>query len=250
MRRICHLILAFTLFSCLLVPLPASANSAEPPCLTVYVTGSPSDLELSLQFPDGSIETGIPLEKERRGWESTYRFFYHSSPGSWDKSPSEWSGTVLAAEWGGGSFQCELPWAVFETYNNVITLDMESQSVALGQPPWRTPLLVALRVGLTLLIEGLLFFLAGYRKRNSWGLFLVTNLVTQTLLNLLLTGPMMYSYWFLPFALGEVLVLAAELLVFLPRLTEKGKVRAALFTLIANGASLLLGGLLLSYLPL
>ena len=43
------------------LPVPASANAAEPPGLTVLVTNSPQYLELSLRFPDGTQATEVQL---------------------------------------------------------------------------------------------------------------------------------------------------------------------------------------------
>ena len=66
-------------------------------------------------------------------------------------------------------------------YNNLCVLDLQSRTLTAGQPWWRQPLLVFLRVALTLLLEGIVFFLFGYRQKRSWILFFLANGLTQLL---------------------------------------------------------------------
>ncbi len=223
----------------------AYANSAEPPSFTVIVSNPPEDLSVSLQYADERTTEAIVLKKEQKAWETYYRFFYHMSPVENDSL----DGAVLTIQSSEKSFQCLVPAATFSTYNNLLTLNLETESLTVGQPSLRVPLLVAMRIILTLVIEGAIFFLFGYRKKASWLTFLAVNIVTQGALNAMLTGPSMGSYWGLGFILGEVMVLAVELITFIYFLKEFGKRRAALYTVAANAASLVLGGLLITYLP-
>ena len=239
-------ILTVVLALCMLLSITASANSAEPPGLTVIVSNPPPGLTLSLRFPDGTDTAPVPLKAEKKAWETYYRFFYHSYPGN----RSSLKGAVIIASYENESFQCGLPEGTLGTYNNLLTLDIGTQSIVSGQPAWRTPALVALRVLLTLLIEGFIFFLFGYKKRESWIIFLVINLITQGALNAFLTGPQIGTYWHFGYILGEVIVFVVETVAFARLLHELSRKRAALFALTANAASLILGGLLISYLPI
>ena len=67
----------------------------------------------------------------------------------------------------------------FSRYNNLVTLDVAGKRLLYGQPWWRQPLLIFLRVSLTLVLEGLVFLIFGYRQKRSWLVFLLVNLVTQ-----------------------------------------------------------------------
>jgi hypothetical protein len=223
----------------------AYANSAEPPSFTVIVSNPPEDLSLSLRLADKGKTEAIVLNKEQKAWETYYRFFYHMSPIGNDNL----DGAVLIVQSNGKNFQCSLPAATFNTYNNLLTLDMETENLTIGQPPLRVPLLVGMRIILTLVIEGVVFFLFGYRKKASWLAFFAINIVTQGALNAMLTGPSLGSYWGLGFIFGEILVLAVELIAFICFVKEFGKGRAAVYTVAANAASLILGGLLITYLP-
>ena len=115
-----------------------------------------------------------------------------------------------------------------------------------------------LRVALTLLLEGIVFFLFGYRQKRSWILFFLANGLTQLFVNLLLlnfVGALgnIYSaklaFWFLYLPM-EILVILLELFLFCPMLKEKKRWNAVLYTIAANLCSWLLGGALLAYLPI
>jgi hypothetical protein len=241
-----HLVLIFSFMMCLMLPIYALANSAEPPSFTVIVIKPPTDLSLTLQFPDGMQTEPLVLSKEEKAWEAYYRFFYHSYPGG-EKSLE---GSVLIVKYDGDRFQCDLPSESFNTYNNLLTLDISTQTIAMGQPAWRIPTLIALRIFLTLLIEGFVFFLFGYRKKESWLAFAAINLVTQGTLNGLLTGPQIGGYWLLGFLFGEVIVFAVEIIAFAFIMREFGKRRAISYAVVANTISLIVGGVLISYLPI
>ena len=236
-------LLLITLLALPLTAPPASANSAEPPGFTIIAAAPPEGMTVSLLFEG---EEPIALDRQQKGWETYYRYYYIEGPrGEYDLADGQ-----LLVTWDGGAFTCALPLEGAVRYNSLLTMNMEEQCVDLGQRPWRTPLLVALRVVLTLLVEGAVFWLFGYRQKNSWAIFLITNLITQGALNLLFTGPQYTSYWILGYVLVEIVVFLVEMAVFARTLREHGKRRAALCALGANGASLVLGGLILTYLPI
>jgi len=238
-RYIALLLAAICLLACAATAL---ANSAEPPGITVIVTNPPDDLTLTLRLRNGDT---APLEREDRAWESWFRFFYHSIPQSHDQLGK----STLLAETGGVMTEYALPTDTFGRYNNLLTLDIDEGTVMVGARPMRTPFLITLRVILTLLIEGAVFWLFGYRQRRSWLLFLIANLITQGLLNMAFTGPHIGGYWLFGFILGEILVFAAEMTAFPLLLREHKKSRAILYAAAANLLSLALGGWLIASLP-
>jgi len=238
-----YLPLLLTVFlTVMLCALPVSANSAEPPGLTVLVVSPPDELRVSLAFEGGER---AQLPEQKKVWESYYTFYYHNE----ELFGADLSEAELVFSDGGEERICPLPVASFSHYNNLVTLDWASGTVTLGQPAWRTPVLVALRVMLTLLIEGCVFWLMGYRKKSSWLVFLGVNLATQTALNLFITGPNLAGYWFIGFVLGEILIFAAETAVYLVCLKEREKARAAICALLGNALSLWIGGCLIQFLP-
>jgi len=244
MKKKKTLALALLVLLFCLLPCPALANSGEPPSLTILVTNPPDDLSVTLQLADGSNQDALKLKKDAKGWEAYYRFFNSHLPGT-----SVEQDAVLTVSYGGNTFQFPLTEDNF-SYSTLMTLDLDAGTLTQGQPAWRTPLLVAMRVVSTLLIEGLVFFLFQYRERRSWLVFLVVNLVTQTALNMSFNGPQYTGYWMIGYVLGEILVFAAEIIAFTLLLREFKKGRAALCAIAANAASLLIGGAMLTYLPM
>jgi len=249
MKRYSRILMGFAMVLLLSISFStvAYANSAEPPGFTVIVSNPPEGLSLSLRFADGEQTEAIVLNKEQKAWETYYRFFYHMSPT--ENHDLDLDGAVLIVQGNEKNFQCSLPAATFKTYNNLLTLNMETESLSIGQAPLRIPVLVAMRVALTLLIEGIVFLLFGYRQKRSWLVFFMINMITQIGLNVMLTGPSLGSYWGFGFILGEIVVFIVELIAFSFLVKEFRKRRTVLYAITANAASLILGGLLITYLP-
>lgn len=225
----------------LLFPFLLWGNAAEPPYFTVLILNPPEDLILALRDEEGK---DLPLEPrwEKRAWEGYCRFFRKGG-----KSPK---GATLHVEEGKESWKVTVPVETFDHYNNLVTLDVKTRSLTLGQPSWRLPFLVSMRVILTLLIEGLVFYLFGYREKRSWLLFLAVNLLTQTGINASITGPLpFYQYSVFGLYIMEGMVLLVEVPAFILLLKEHKKTRAALMAVLANGASMVVGGWILTYLP-
>lgn len=247
---------SFSFLLCLVLIVAAAtsavyANSAEPPAMTVIVEFPPDDLSLYMQLPDGSTKEAVALQKEKKAWEGYYRFFYGMAP--LDKHDINWSqldNITLVAESREKSFECLVATDAFSSYNNLITLNFKNESIVMGTKPMRQAILVSMRVILTLLIEGLIFLALGYRKKSSWIIFIIVNLITQLCLNLTINGPMIGSYWIYTFIFGELVIFTIETIVFAFTLREHKWYRAIICALTANTASLVLGGIILSYLPI
>jgi hypothetical protein len=218
--------------------LSAQANSAEPPSVAVIVNNPPSDFSCKLLLDDSSV----PAYTTRSAWEGHYVFY----SGSLD-SDGDYLLDVIAD---GESFTVKFP-DTPSGYSNIYTLDLGSRTLTGGYYPLRGVMLVSLRVVITLLIEGAVFWLFGYRQKRSWTAFLVVNLITQGLLNIWLNsqGLMLSGYVMLALIIGEMFVFAAELIALPLAVTEHKKLRTALYALAANAVSLAAGGLIIMYLP-
>lgn len=224
----------------------AFANSAEPPGFLIMVSNPPEDLQLFVSFPNGEEAHSVKLEKESKGWEAYFRFFYHNYDIMLSK---EIDGAVITISSGGETCDIPLPEQAYNTYNNLFMLELDSKALSVGQSPFRVPLLVALRVLLTLIIEGAVFYLFGYRQKKSWLIFFITNLITQGFLNALITGPEVGGYWMIALLFIEFVILIVEMIVFARLATEKKKRRGVLYAITANLLSLLLGGWFIATLP-
>jgi hypothetical protein len=229
--------LGMILFTLILSMLPttARANSAEPPSLIILVNNPPKDLTIECISNDDKKRSS----SARVAWEGQYKFYFK-------KSYYKFKVTT-----GGESFECNLDVPLKE-YNNVVTLDLKSQKFTLGKYPFRLVILVSLRVLLTLLIEGIIFWLFKYRQKRSWLVFFAMNLVTQGLLNIALNNAnaltARYSFIF-TLIIGEIFVFSAEFIGFSIFIKEHKKSYTLNYVSTANFISLFLGGYIISVLP-
>lgn len=98
----------------------------------------------------------------------------------------------------------------------------------------------------TLLIEGVLLFLFGYRSKKSWYSFLLVNLITQGGFSVYLAVSVLQNganawmtiFFYLPI---EIVITLVELLLYRRLLTEKSKARAAVYAITANVCSAAFG---------
>ncbi|MBE6959925.1 MAG: hypothetical protein E7448_04295 [Ruminococcaceae bacterium] len=231
------LLLIFTL------PISASANSAEPPGMTIIVENAPDDISLTLELVE-EPEYAVRIQQAQKSWEVYFRLYYYFAPGTLD-------GAVIRVESSEKSFTCPLPDGVHSGYNNLLTLDFETQTLTVGQRWWRQPLLTAVRVTLTLLTEGLIFFAFGFRSKRSWIVFFAVNLVTQGWLNgIINSSAFSTGYWLIGLYLAEFVIFIAEAITFPLATKEKMKWQCLLYAFVANAASLIAGLLLIRYLPI
>ena len=260
-----RLLWKFVLVCCLtvLLALPVFANSAEPPCLTIVVVSAPDDLELSLVDEGGAEAYQLRKRQFVRGWETYFRFTYShvTIPGKESEADDvDLSKLRLAVTTGGNTTLLDLPDQTFAHYNNVLLLDLSELKQFPDAFPaqymlrselyaGRMVLIIGMRVILTLLIEGILFWAFGYREKHSWGVFLCFNAMTQLALNLILGGATMDSYILFGYYLLEAAIVVFEALAYWNTLKEK-RGRSIPYALCANAASLVIGALMIENLPL
>lgn len=228
---ICTLILS-------MLPIIVTANSAEPPSLVILINNPPDDLSIVLVSSENQPEAAV----RRVAWEGYYVFYSRDM-----RDSSEYTFKVTTNV---DSFECKLD-APLQRYNNVITLDLSNRELTPGKYPFRSVLLVSIRVLLTLLLEGIIFWLFRFKQKRSWLIFLAINLVTQGVLNIWLNsgGSVMPSYLIFALIFGEFFVFTAEMIVFPLLIKEHKKSRILIYTFIANLISLIAGGYIISVLP-
>ncbi|MBE6598022.1 MAG: hypothetical protein E7638_01120 [Ruminococcaceae bacterium] len=247
--------LALTLMLIFACTIPAIANAAEPPCFTVLVNNAPDDLQISLipsyELCTSFVGDGIPLLKSERGWESYFRCTYNDNGHPLDKEDIANALLIAKSDSEDISLTLSLPSDLPQRYNNIFTLNLDNGTLTDSYSPRRDILLIGMRVGITLVVEtAILFFAFGYREKRTWLVFLIANLATQTLLNLVLTGDIPpLGYWQFAYYGGELLIFITEAFVFARYFREHTKKRAVLGAVVANTVSLITGALLLTNLP-
>ena len=214
------------------------ANAAEPPSILIIVPNAPKDMEITLEPGD------IQAYRTDKLIESYFTFRRTEL-----KTGINYTLRIAAQA---KSFEIALN-APLQAYNNVFTLDLEHERLTPGKSLSRSLALPALRVSLTLFIEGLVFWLFGYRSRRSWLVFILANLATQVFLNLTLFAnvqlPPYTGYLILELFFLEILITIVELALFLIFISEKPRWVTLLYVLAANFLSLFLGGFLITQLP-
>lgn len=238
-RKIVVFILSITLIA-LSLSSTALANSAARPNLTVVVSFPPDDLTLSIRCVNGDTYFLNLLSARKKAWEAYYRFFVQSSL----------DGATLVVQSSSKSFECPLSESAFR-YSGLLTLNLADESISEGHTLARSILLVFMRLFLTVIIEGFVFFGFGYRKKASWIAFFVINIITQGILNIALSGTDTdYEYfWIFIFVFYEILITITETIAFALILKEHERGRAVSYAVFANVLSLVLGGFLIASLP-
>lgn len=215
-----------------------SGNSAEPPSILIIVPNAPSDLEIKIQSGD----TYLSARRTDKAMESYYTFYSNELESTKDY--------VLLVSTHDSSFEIVLERPV-TMYNNIYTLNFRRQTLTPGKSLSRSILLVSLRVALTLITEAIVFWLFGYRTKRSWLAFLNINLLSQGTLNIILNGTSpLASYVIFGLIFGEIFVFIFESIAFLAFVKEHKAWRTFLYVLIANILSLLVGGYIITVLPI
>lgn len=128
-----------------------------------------------------------------------------------------------------------------------IVYDWQANTVREATPaPLRFLARLAATLIPTLIIEGLIFWLFGFREGRSWLVFLLVNTVTQTGLHLVVGSTLAEAGWhFLNYSLTilipELVIWAAEAAAYALLLKEHDRSRRIGYALAANIASFVLG---------
>jgi len=222
----------------IILPLIAFANSAEPPSILIIAPNTPEDLEISIRVGEEDRRANV----REKLFERYFVFYSHDL----EKAQSYELKIVQGEE----IFLITLE-APLKQYNNIFTLDLMNKTLLPGKALGRTVQLVSLRIILTLMLEALVFFFFGFRRKRSWLVFLIVNLLTQGALNIWLNelspiaGYLIFSLIF-----AELLIFSFEIIVFLLLVKEHKALRRILYVLGANLLSLIVGGYIITTLPL
>lgn len=239
------------------LPAEASAIGNAPPAVTVVVYGAPKDLRMHVVLQYEGNPLSSPLEYERRGWESLYRFYrlgvsMHGN--AWSGNARDFRGAVLLLESSDGTREIPIAEGLLTPGGNsdVLTLYYRSGELSAGFAPWRAPVLIAMRVAAALLIEGVFFYFSGFSTRKSWVLFVVINVVIHGFLNWLCCGKINYtgSRYAVGFFTAVLVAFITELVAFVLTVEEYNTDKLARCLIRANLVSHAVNYVLMAVLPL
>lgn len=213
------------------------ANAAEPPSILIIVSNPPPDLEISIRTGD----TYVKANKVDKAMERYYTFY--------SRHLRNVSDYVFKITTGDDSYQITLEKPI-KSYNNIYTLNLKNGTLTPGKLLSRSILLISIRLILTLLIEGIIFWLFGFRNKSHWIAFLIINVITQGILNIWINGFVpIQSYLIFSLVFGEILVFIAEIYAFLFVIKTR-RLRTVLYVVTANLMSLIAGGYMITVLPI
>ncbi len=220
------------------IPIINYANSAEPPSILIIVPNAPDDLEISIGFE----ETFTKARKIDKVIEKYYTFYSREI-----QRVPEYTFNISTENI---NYEITLDKPP-QSYNNIYTLDFHAQTLTLGKSLSRSILLVSLRIILTLIIEGVVLWKFSFREKRTWIAFFVINLITQGSLNLWINGfsPIM-SYLIIALIFAEIIIIVVEVFLFLTFLKEHSKFITISYVFVANILSLIVGGYIITMLPI
>lgn len=106
-----------------------------------------------------------------------------------------------------------------------------------------------LRVSFTLIIEGVIFLLFGFRTKRDAAVFLTVNILTQAALNIIILTETNTAFLMVELIFLEIIIFIIEAVAYCLLFTERSKAERIVFSFIANLASLFIGGAAIYLLP-
>lgn len=214
------------------------ANAAEPPSIVIIVPGATEDMKLFIV--EGNIE--IEARKIDKKWETYFTIYSRDL-----EKVNDFKIKVSSSK---ENFEIDFA-KPLKRYNNIYVLKTKEKVLIEGKTISRSIKLVTLRILLTLMIEAMVFWIFGFRKKKSWIAFLIINVITQGGLNIWInTFPPLQSYLLFNVILGEIMVLIVELVVFINAVDEHKKSRRMCYVVASNLLSWIIGGDLISTFPI
>ena len=265
--------LPLALLCALLLVLPARADMGPKPDLTVTVVNAPEGLcyvDLLYQGGGDNLHSDLDVSGydqdliaslhtlEGDGWVLACTTGTSGAPIFGDLLPNEAGQYVysyfglpqtfrLAAATAGGAQATEESYTRTRFHTNLV-YDWSSNTLSELTP---TPVYYLAQLASTLIptliLEGIVLLLFGFRQKRTWLVFLLVNLVTQVGLHLVCNGQVLaatqgsFHYYLLLMALPELVILAVETVAYQVLLREHTHGRRAGYALCANLASFLIG---------
>ena len=213
----------------------------------IIVKHAPEALKLEVSYNNTLGQTeSFTLSPNPHTWETYYYIHYYDFLGSHN---TDFSQVALIVSNGPETAEFTLSPELFKNYQSILNLDLDALNLTEESDYSRSMLSILIRLSLTLLIEGLILILFGYRQKASFKVFLLANIITQGFLNALIEGPFYSSYWIIGYLFMEIIILIFESVIYVKWLPEHSRIRALSYALIANLTSLGLGAYLISILP-
>lgn len=238
--RLYRVVFAVCLFAIISgVTAPVRADSLPIPGIRIAVNRPPEDLKIEFLLADGKW---YPGSKYTDPWDTYFEY----SDWELDKNIPG----AIRASYAGQSVQIALP-QVKGGYAYLYGLDLKTQILTPYKLPPLAFTLALPRLAVTILCEGIVFFLFGFRQLRSWIIFVGVNILTQGMFNIFLYDIRVGEFGLIlliPFI--ELVIIAIETSVIAIRVREQSVMRRILCPILANIASFLLSFVVANILPM
>ncbi|MDX1358111.1 MAG: hypothetical protein R3232_04715 [Clostridia bacterium] len=230
-------IIAITLILSVIFTPICLANSNVTPLITIIVPNAPDDIDITLNYKNGRIY-GYKVDKFM---ESQFHFYNFDCR----------KDTVYTINVSYGNVSQVVALAATSgPVLNKYELDYKNLIAKVGVSRKRVNLYTILRIILILLIQSVVFYLFGFRKKKSWLIFLSITFVIQSIFNMWYSSyaaPEFYMIMILIF--GAVFVFLFEGIAMVMIIQEKRETITFASVMIANLLSFTLIGLMMPYMP-
>ncbi|QRN84267.1 hypothetical protein JR338_05900 [Chloroflexota bacterium] len=211
------------------------------PCILVMTFGVADNMKhfvdytmtFVIPFPPSKVRMTTNTPEKRGGYFSRY-FCEGYNTFYFDELSEDAELTFsVSSEKSSFEFTLEKPSQLGET---LYTIDLSNQQVYEGYYPYRTVILVAIRVGIFMALEAILLWIIGFKQKRNWVIILGLTLISQTLFNYLQGNPMIEDFYeFLFMTIRGLIILASiETITFFFVVTDEGNNRRIKLFLFSN----------------
>jgi hypothetical protein len=238
----------YVLIILLLTSSQAVYGASTPPGVKIFVAAPPRDLRLSINFNHPSLPEPKEMTKSTRGWETYFDYYYSKMKGRYDE---DFHAAVLVVQSEKYNFEVRIPRdPQMRMYKRYMTLNLKAETLTFGEPVWRKPLYVIAHLLIALALKGIVIYLLGLRYKNTWIIFLIINLISQTWLSVYLADAFFGSYPLFFFYLAIAIFTLGEAFVVWITVDEiRRGTTAFLYVFLINIVSIFVGNLLLPHFP-
>ncbi|MBO4914272.1 MAG: hypothetical protein J5449_03615 [Oscillospiraceae bacterium] len=250
-------LLLLVLATALMLSIPAAAAGIyHAPVLTLLVPFAPGDMSVTLTIykndKTGQRIIPVKLEKQRKGWETQYMLRREAVYGitTWYGNAYDLKDATVTLEYGGENHKLFIPQELLSERNSEDYIQLNWRSGRMTAMSSSRSLLLALMwTAIALAVEGIIFWLFGYRSKKSWIMFLIINTVTQTAHHAFVSGVNVNPSSIKVYALLIPVLLLVEMVCFVVLIDEYSRDKTISYVVAANAASQAALGLLMSVLP-
>ncbi len=253
-RKTSILLLILMTLLLLAVPVEAVLVPYHAPTLTLLSSNAPRDLEMEIHIHRVKSQVTVPMQKKTVAWEQQYRLFREAvfTISAWYGNNVDLRDAELIMTTGGETKTVVLPRDVTDrmTGNDVLVYNYKKGTFHLGDPFWRGPLMLIMRILVAVAIEVLFFRLRSFFRGRSLAVAALSTAVTYTPLNLWTYNWLnMDNRAIVPYIVFFFMVMVAQIVINVLFIDEDTRDKVTGVTIQATFCAIVSNVLMLTLLP-